>query len=111
MFDLEGGGRDLGIAEEIHDELAVEIANADGFGEAFAHEAFHGCPGLLDGSIAGDYVLTIVSEARRVSLRGIDVFEGDGEMDDIEVEVVDAPIRKLLFADGLYTVVVVERVP
>ena len=27
MFDLEGCGVDLGVAEEIHEELAVEIAD------------------------------------------------------------------------------------
>lgn len=111
MFDLEGGGRDLGIAEEIHDELAVKIANADGFGQTLAHKALHSRPGLLDGSFTGDNVLAIISEARWVSFRGVDIFEGDGKMDDVKVKVVDAPVLKLLFADGLHTVMVVERVP
>lgn len=111
MFDLEGCGRDLGIAEEIHDELAVEIADADGFGQILAHKILHGRPGLLNGSVTGDNVLAIVSEARWVSFRGIDIFEGDGKMNDVKVEVVDAPVLELLFTDGLHTVMVVERVP
>ena len=111
MFDLEGCGSDLGIAEEIHDELAIEIADADGFGQTLAHKILHGRPGLLNGSVTGDDVLAIVSEARWVSLRGVDIFEGDGEMDDVKVEVVDTPVLELLFADGLHTVVVVERIP
>ena len=47
----------------------------------------------------------------RTALRGIDVFEGDGEVDDVEVEVVDAPVLKLLFANRLDSVVVMEGVP
>ncbi len=37
MFDLEGRGRDFGVAEEIHEELAVEVANTDGFGQVLCH--------------------------------------------------------------------------
>ena len=32
-------------------------------------------------------------------------------MYNVEVEVIDAPILELLFADGLHTIVVVEGVP
>ena len=32
-------------------------------------------------------------------------------MDNVEIKVVDTPVLELLFADGFYTVVVVERVP
>ena len=111
VFDLEGCGGHLGVAQEVHDELAVEVADADGFGQAFAHEAFHGRPCLLDGGVPGDHVLAVIGEAGWVSLGGVDVFEGDGEVDNVEVKVVDAPILKLLFADGLDAVMVVERVP
>ena len=111
VFDLEGCGWDLGIAEEIQNELAVEVADADGFGQTLTHKAFHSRPGLLDGSITGDNILTIICETGWVSLGGVDVFEGDGEVDNVEVKVVDAPILKLLFADGLDTVMIVERVP
>ena len=111
MFDLEGCRRDLGIAQEIHEELAVEIADADRFGHILAHKFLHGRPGLLNGSVTGNHVLAIVSEARRVSLRGVHIFEGDWEMDDVEIEIVNAPILELLFADGLDAIVVVEGVP
>ena len=111
VFDLEGRGGDLGVAEEVHDELAVEVADADGFGQALAHELLHGRPGLLGRGVAGDDVLAVVGEARRVALGRVDVFEGDWEVDDVEVEVVDAPVLELLFADGLDPVVVMEGVP
>lgn len=111
MFDLEGGWGDLGVAEEIHEELAVEIADADGFGHAFAHKLLHGRPCLLDGSVAGNNILTIVGEAGWVSLGGIDIFQGDWEVDDVEVEIVNTPVFELLFADGLDAVMVVEGIP
>ena len=111
MFDLEGCGRDLGIAQEIHEELAVEIADADRFDHILADKFLHGRPGLLNGSVTWNNVLAIVSEARWVSLRGVHIFEGDWEMDDVEIEIVNAPILELLFADGLNAVVVVEGVP
>ncbi len=111
MFDLERCGRDLGVAEEIHEKLAVEVADANGFGHTLAYELLHSGPRLLDRGVTGDDILAIVGEAGRVALRGIDVFEGDGEVDDVEVEVVDAPVFKLLFANRLDSVVVVEGVP
>ena len=111
MFDLEGRGMDLGVAEEIHDELDVEVADADRFGHALAHEPLHGRPRLLDGGVARDDIFAVVGEAGRVALGRVDVLEGDWEVDDVEVEVVDAPIFQLLFADRLDSVVVVEGVP
>ena len=111
MFDLKGRRRDLGVAEEIHEKLAVEVADADGFGHTLAHKFLHGRPGLLDGSVARDDILAIVGETRRVALGGVHVFEGNGEVDDVKVEVFDAPVFELLFTDGLDSVVVVEGVP
>lgn len=65
----------------------------------------------MDGGGAGDDIFAVVGEAGRVAIRGVDVFEGDGEVDDVEVEVFEAPVFELLFADGLDFVAVVEGVP
>ena len=111
MFDLEGGRGNLGVAKEIHEELAVEIADADGFGHFFVDKLLHGRPGLLDGGIAGDDVLAIICEAGRIALRGVHVFEGNGKVDNVEVEVINAPVLELFFADWLDAIVVVEGVP
>ena len=83
----------------------------DGLGHAIAHKLLHGCPGLLDGSVTRNDVLAIVGEARWVALRRIDVFKRDGEVDDVEVEVVDAPVFQLLLANWFDAVVVMEGVP
>jgi len=49
--------------------------------------------------------------ARGVADRGVDILEGDGEVDEIEVEVVDAPVGELLADDGLDALTIVEGVP
>ena len=111
MFDLEGRWTNLGVAEEIHDELAVEVADADGLDHALAHKLLHCRPRLLDGSIARDNIFAIVEEARRVALRRVDIFEGNWEVNDVKIKVVDTPIFQLLFTDWFDSVVVVEGVP
>lgn len=58
-----------------------------------------------------DLALAIVVPARWVADLGVDVFEGDGEVDEVEVEVVDAPVGKLLADDGLDLLAVVEGLP
>jgi hypothetical protein len=47
----------------------------------------------------------------RVADGGVDPFEGYGEVDEVEVEVVDPPVAELLADDGLDFVGVVEGVP
>lgn len=58
-----------------------------------------------------DFALAIVEPARRVPCLGGDVLERDGEVDQVQVEVVDAPVGKLLLGDGLNLVIVVEGLP
>jgi hypothetical protein len=58
-----------------------------------------------------DLRLAIIVPTRRVTRLGGHVFERDGEVDEVEVEVVDAPVRELLLGDGLDLLGVVERVP
>lgn len=111
VFDLQSGGLDGGVAEEIHGQLTVEVADADALGQAFLRDRLHGRPCLLDGRRARYDFLAVVGEAGRVAHGGVDVFEGDGEVDNVQVEVVDAPVAELLLADRLDSVAVVERVP
>lgn len=54
----------------------------------------------------------IVDEpAGRVAHFGSNVFDGDGEVDEVEIEVVNAPVRELLAGNGLDLLGIVERVP
>jgi hypothetical protein len=53
----------------------------------------------------------MVSPSGWVSDFRINIFKRNGEMDDIQVEVFNSPVCKLLAADRLDSVAVVERVP
>ena len=105
-LDLQGSGRDVGVAHHVEDQLAVEVADADAPAQAVPDEAFHGGPGLLDGRLAGPG-----GGFGRVSDGRVDVFERDGEVDEVEVEVVDGPVSELAFADRADALGVVEGVP
>lgn len=74
VFDLESRGHDFGVSEEIHDQSAVEIADADAAGQSRLHERFHCRPGFLDGGAALDYLFVAVErEAGRVPFGRVDV--------------------------------------
>lgn len=111
VFDLQGRGPGFGVAQQVHEEDAAEIAHSDAAAQPVVHELFHGRPRLLDARGAGRDVAVLVREAGRVFGGRVDVFERDGEVHDIEVEVVDAPVLQLLLADGLHARTVVEGVP
>jgi hypothetical protein len=65
----------------------------------------------LNCGVALDDILTVVCETGRISFRRVDILERDGEVDDIKIKVVNAPVFELLLAYGLDSVVVVEGVP
>lgn len=111
VFDLQRGRADLGVPQEIHEEDAAEIAHADAAAEAILDKAFHGRPRFLDACVArGDFIV-LVGETGWVFDGRVDVFEADGEVHDVEVEVVDAPVLELFLANGLHAGPVVEGVP
>ena len=111
MFNLERGGRNFGVAEEIHEELTVEVADANGFGHVLAYKFLHRGPRLLNRGVARNDVLAIVGEAGRVSHGGIDILQRNWKMNDVEVKIVDTPVLELLLADWLDAVMVVKRIP
>ena len=111
MLDLEGGRLDLGIPKEIHDQLSVEVADANALGKTILGQALHRGPRLLDGGVPGHDFLAVIGEAGRVPYGRVDVFQRDGEVHDVQVKVVDAPVAELFLADGLDTLAIVERIP
>lgn len=111
VLDLEGGRADAGVAEEIIDQLSLEVGDTDAAGEAGIDELLHGGPGLLDGGLGGDNLIVLIVPAGGVADGRVDVLEGDGEMDEIEIEVIEAPVGELLLDDGLDAVAFVEGVP
>ena len=60
VLDLQGGWRVLGVAQDVHEEGAVVVGDADGFGEALVFDGFDGVPGLLEGGLAGGYTALLV---------------------------------------------------
>ena len=58
-----------------------------------------------------DLALAVDEPARWVALLGVDILEGDGEVDNVKVEVVNTPVGQLLAADGLDLLTLVESLP
>lgn len=112
MFDLQDGGADLRIAQEIEEQRALEIGDADTACETLFNQGLHSGPSLLDGGVAElDVVFAVEGPSGRITDFGIDVTQGDWEVDVIQVEVIDAPVGQLLTADGLDGGSLVEGVP
>lgn len=49
--------------------------------------------------------------ARRISHARVNVFQCHGEVDDVQIKVIDTPVGQLLLADGLDALLVVEGIP
>lgn len=111
VLDLQGGRADAGIAEQIHQQLGAEVADADAAGQLLLDQGLHGGPGLLDGGLAELDLALGVLPAGRVAHAGGDILQRDGEVHDVQVEVVDTQIGQLLAGDGLNLLAVVEAVP
>lgn len=111
MLDLQRGRTNARIPQQIHDQLCRKVTNTDAASELLVHERLHRRPGLLDRGVAELQLIVLRHPARRVADRRVDVFQRDGEVHDVQVEVVDAPVGELLAADGFYAVAVVEAVP
>lgn len=112
VLDLQRRRADLCVSQQIQDQRALEVGNADVLRQPLLVYLLHRGPRLLDAGRAElNVVLAREVPARRIAHRGVDVLEGDGEVHDVEVEVVDAPVGKLLAADGLDLIAVVKGVP
>lgn len=99
------------IAQQIKEELRAEVANPDTTGKVLTDKRLHRRPSFLDSGISELDLAVLGLPAGRVPDRGVDVFQRNGEVHDVKVKVVNAPVSKLLAADELDTVTVVEAVP
>ena len=111
VLDLQGRGRNARVVLHVHQELGVEIADADAAGEALVDQLFHFLPCFLDRGFAGGELVVFVGPAWGVFDGGVDVFEGDGEVDQEQVEVGQTPVAELLAGDFLDDFLVMEAVP
>lgn len=53
----------------------------------------------------------IDSPARRISHARVNIFQSNGEVDDVQVKVIDTPVGQLFLADGFDALLVVEGIP
>ena len=106
MLDLEGLREVLGVALDVEEQGAVVVADADVLDQTLLVQLLHRTVGVLERSLGGAGVAVLVGPAGRVADRGVDVFDGDREVDHVEIEVFDAVVLELLLADWLDLVVV-----
>ena len=111
VLDLQRLRHRLRVPQQVQHQGAVVVADADAAGQARGGERLHRVPRRLEARGCGRHAALGVVPAGWVAGRRVDVLEGDGEVHDVEVEVVDAPVGELLLADGLDPLGVVEGVP
>jgi hypothetical protein len=92
MLDLKAGNRNFSVAEDVHDKGTLEVGDTDGADEVLLDTFFEGLPGLLDGDIDRLYtmvytIFVLVGPFCGVVLGVVDVFEGNREVNQEEIEV------------------------
>lgn len=111
VLDLQRRGPDARVPQQIEDQRALEIRDADAARQPGIDQVLQRRPRLLDRRVAQLHAAVGGVPAWRVRDRWIDVLQRDGEVHDVEVEIVDAPVCELLLGDGGYARAVVEGVP
>lgn len=111
MFDLQGGRNDLGVAEKIDNERGTVIADADAFSQPLINQCLHCLPGFLVGGFARDHIVALIKEPRGIFLRRVDIFEGDWEVHNEEIEIINPPVLQLFFADRSHSFSFVKSTP
>lgn len=130
VLDLEDRGLDARVTEEVNHEASAEVGDTNFLGEAGVLDLLHDGPGRRDGVVGeGDgSALGSVPPLGRVASLNWNVFEGDGEVDEVcegsawargggrergrtEVKVVESPVGKLLLARQKDVFLGMERVP
>jgi hypothetical protein len=80
VLDLESLRELLGVAEEVEQESAVVVADAERLDQAGFVESLHGVVGLFERGVAELDLVVLVVEARRVPDRRVDILERNREV-------------------------------
>lgn len=107
VLDLEDGGDDLCAADDLEDQGAAEVGDTNALGEALLNDALESGPGAGERGLDGLHIVggSVIGPAWWVADLGVDVAEGDREVDIVEVEVVDLHVCELAADNGLDAVV------
>lgn len=89
VLDLESLGHDLGVAGEVDEGLVAVVGNTNVLGKLLLVERLESSPGLVERSLDGGDLAVLVGPAGRVADAGVNVLDGEREVDDVEVEVVN----------------------
>ena len=112
---MEDGRLDSGVSKDVPQSLAVPVAPPDVPDQPFVHEALHGRPGVSHRYRLELHPLLlragVVYPLGRVADIEGDELEADGEVYEVEVEIVEAEVLETLPACGLHMLRVVVSVP
>jgi len=110
-FDLKNGRLDARVGKDLAEHGGAEIGDSDSFGEAGIDEFFHGAPGVGVGNLNGAHGIGSGGPTGRIHRVEGDEFEGDGEVDEVEVELREAEVGEGPFAGGADVLGFVVGVP
>lgn len=87
----------LGVAEDVVEQGTSDVRDTNVLSEAAVDELLHRAPGLAEGDAADGVALAVGAEpARGESVLDGDVLERAREVDEEEIEIVDAPEAELV---------------
>ncbi|TKW52727.1 hypothetical protein CTA1_11257 [Colletotrichum tanaceti] len=111
VLDLERRDGVAGVRLHVVERLGLEVGDADGLGDALVDERLHGLPRLADRHLVrlDDGALLVHPPALELVDGRVNVLEGDGEVDEEQVDVAQPPGLVLLLGhgDGVLPAVVV----
>lgn len=112
VLDLQRGRRDRRVPQHVVDQLRLEVGYPDRLGEPLADERLHRCPGDVHWRVRPDQLrAAVVVPTGGVAHGWVDVLEGAGEVDQVQVEVLEPPVGERAPAGWLDFVAVLEDGP
>lgn len=113
VFTLEDSGLDVGIGQEIQNELDIKVGDTNVLGLARLGNLFHLAPAILHGrafklNLGGTIGLI---PAWWISGFQSNVLQRNREMDEIKIDIIETHVLELLFESRAHIVLVVIGVP
>lgn len=109
-LDLVGSGGDTSGVNQSLEMLLSVVGDTDGAGLLLV-KLGHGLPGVDDGDAVEHLDIAILTEREEVLVDIAGLVEGDGEVDKVQVEVVETELSKAVIKGGSDVLGSVLRVP